>query len=472
VFGGYQNRMDLPTTYSSMNAYDSITVIKGSHTVIYGGGGPGGTVLFERITPRFYPGEQYRASASTGYTSNSDTWQIGADAAIGNSNGYRRTIVDYIDANNYEDGAGDTVRSAYTNKDGIILLGYTPTADTLLELFYEANREDDVLFAGAGIDSPSSDNDTRRLKFETGSPEGVLDAMKAELYYSEIDHLMDNYSLRTLSTPMKMRAPSSSDTGGGRVIGEINASNGRVWTVGTDYMKNNRDAKRYAGPGTGGTPTTLQSILWPDVDLAQTGLFAELTRPLTDRDSLTAGVRYDYVDTSAGRADEDALVAVMPGPPPMPVFRSPEDLYQLYYGTRDDDHTENNIGGFVTLRHVLESNSAVYATLSRSVRTADATERYIASDNGMGSMRWIGLLQRRQRLYPARPRPWPERHPAGRQCHHLPQRRCATLRIRDGGRHSLGQLLVEPRHAGVCACPQQRRQSHRPRSPPGQQPLP
>ncbi|MGD8875082.1 MAG: TonB-dependent copper receptor [Gammaproteobacteria bacterium] len=391
VFGGCPNRMDPPTTYSSMNAYDSMTVIKGNQTVIYGGGGPGGTVLFERITPRFYPGEQYRASASSGYISNSDTWQAGADVAVGNSDGYLRSIVDYIDANNYEDGDGNTVRSAYTNKDGVILLGYTPTADTVLELSYEANREDDVLFAGAGMDSPYSDNDTTRLRFETGSPVGFLDSVEAELYYSEIDHLMDNYSLRPLTAPMKMRAPSSSDTGGGRFIGGINTGNGVTWTLGTDYQKNNRKARRYSGPPSGGKPENLQSILWPDVDLAQTGVFAEMTRPLTDRDLLTAGARYDYVDTSAGSANETALVAVMPGPPPMPVYRSPEDLYAIYYGTRDDDHTEHNIGGFVTLRHTLENASAVYATLSRSVRTADATERYIASDSGMDtSMRWIG----------------------------------------------------------------------------------
>jgi hypothetical protein len=54
---------------------------------------------------------------------------------------------------------------------------------------------------------------------------------------------------------MKMSAPSTSYTGGGRVSGEINASNGVVWTIGTDYMKNNRDARRYSGPPTGGTPT-------------------------------------------------------------------------------------------------------------------------------------------------------------------------------------------------------------------------
>jgi len=384
VFGGCPNRMDPPTAYSSMNAYDSMTVIKGNQTVIYGGGGPGGTVLFERSTPRFYPDERYRAEVNSGFISNADTFQTGADVAVGNPDFYLRGIVDYTDSHNYEDGDGNSVRSAYTNKDGVIMLGYTPTASTRLDLSYEENREDDVLFAGAGMDSPWSDNDTTRLRFETGTAVGFLDAIKAEAYYSDIDHLMDNYSLRPLTAPMKMRAPSSSDTGGGRVSGEIHAGNGVVWTIGSDYQKNKRDADRYSGPATGGEPANLQSILWPDVDLAQTGLFAELSSPLTERDILTTGLRYDYVDTSAGRANENANVTPM-------LTRSPNDLYALYYGTRDDDHTEHNIGGFITLRHALASASAVYATLSRSVRTADATERYIASDNGMNtSMRWVG----------------------------------------------------------------------------------
>ena len=387
VHGGCPNRMDPPSAYASLNSYDSITVIKGSQTVVYGGGGSGGTVLFERITPRFNAGENYRAEAYTGYKSNSDTKQFGADVAAGNQDWFVRAIADYSDANNYEDGDGDTVRSAYTTKDGIAILGYTPDADTRLELSYEANREDDVLFAGAGMDSPYSDNDTTRLKFSTGNPVGPFAGVKGELYYSEIDHLMDNYSLRTLSPmAMKMKAPSSSDTGGGRLSGDIQTASGTVWTIGADYQKNNREADRFAGD----TLSMHQSILWPDVDLEQTGLFAEFSRPLTDRDNLRAGLRYDYVDTSAGRADDEATIRMgMMGNPPE--TRSPEELYDIYYGTSDTDHTENNFGGFATLEHALDAESAVYATLSRTVRTADATERFLASDNAMdASKRWVG----------------------------------------------------------------------------------
>ena len=298
VHGGCPNRMDPPSAYASMNSYDSITIIKGSQTVVYGGGGSGGTVLFERITPRFNADETFRAEAYAGYKDNSDTEQYGVDVAAGSQDWFVRAIADYTDANNYEDGDGDTVRSAYTTKDGIAILGYTPNASTRVELSYEANREDDVLFAGAGMDSPYSDNDTTRLKFSTGNPVGLFAGVKGELYYSEIDHLMDNFSLRPppANPMMLMEAPSSSDTGGGRLSGDIHTGNGMVWTVGADYQKNNREADRFAGD----TLSMHQSILWPDVDLEQTGLFAEFSRPLTDRDNLRAGLRYDYVDTSAG----------------------------------------------------------------------------------------------------------------------------------------------------------------------------
>ena len=174
VYGGCPNRMDPPTAYTSMNSYDSITVIKGSQTVIYGGGGSGGTVLFERRTPRFTADEPYRAEAFAGYKGNSDTRQYGADVAAGNPDWFLRGIVDYNDADNYEDGDGNTVRSAYNNKEGVVILGYTPNADTRLDLSYEANREKDVLFAGAGMDSPYSDNDTTRLRFESGDTPGCL----------------------------------------------------------------------------------------------------------------------------------------------------------------------------------------------------------------------------------------------------------------------------------------------------------
>lgn len=384
IHGGCPNRMDPPSTYASRDGYDRITVIKGSQTVIYGGGGPGGTVLFERYTPRFSPDEAYRVEASTGYRGNSGTREFAADAAAGDPDWFLRGIAAYMDADNYRDGDGNPVRSAFTNAEAALILGYTPDAATRLEFSYDASRETDVLFAGAGMDSPAADNNSVRLRFTRTAPAGIFAALRAELYYSDVDHLMDNYSLRPLTAPMKMRVPSTSNTGGGRLSGDIHASGGVVWTIGLDHQGNNRNADRFSGMPAGPTPSTLQSILWPDADLRQTGLFAETRLPLTASDSIKAGMRYDFVAAAAGRAGEAAQVS-------MGLARSPAELYALYYGTADTDRDEHNVGGFLTLEHTLGKHAAFFATLSRSVRTADATERYIASDNAMAAdMRWIG----------------------------------------------------------------------------------
>ncbi|MGD9223314.1 MAG: TonB-dependent receptor plug domain-containing protein [Desulfobacteraceae bacterium] len=83
IHGGCPNRMDPPTAYSAMESYDSVTIIKGSQTVRYGGGGSGGTVLFERRPPQFEPDKNYLIRIDTGYKSNSDTKDFSADVAAG-----------------------------------------------------------------------------------------------------------------------------------------------------------------------------------------------------------------------------------------------------------------------------------------------------------------------------------------------------------------------------------------------------
>lgn len=367
IHGGCPNRMDPPTAYSAMESYDSVTIIKGSQTVRYGGGGSGGTVLFERKPPRFEPDKNYLVWIDAGYKSNSETKAFSADVAAGSKRGYIRGIVGYQDADNYEDGDGNEVRSAFTNQSGNLILGYTPDQNKNLELNLEATREEDVLYAGAGMDAPSSDADNVRLKYEQRDRLGPLSGVEVEIYSAKVDHLMDNYSLRELTATMRMRVPTTSDTLGGRVLGDIMVGNA-ILTLGFDYQKNERDAARYSGMPSG-EPATLQSIMWPGTALEQTGLFAELSMPVGSLDQVKIGVRYDRVEASISRGDEKPDV----GPSP-----APNDLYAAYYTEISDNKSEDNVGGFIQYEHAI-GEGTLYTGISRSVRTADATERYLAS---------------------------------------------------------------------------------------------
>lgn len=380
VHGGCPNRMDPPTSYAPLHSFDRITLYKGSQTVRYGGGGSGGTLLLERVTPAFTEGEAPRAEVSAGYAGNGVRHELFGDFAAGNTGGFLRLLAGRSEADNYKDGDGNEVRTAYEETGANVIAGLTPDADTRVELSLEATRADDVLFAG-NMDAPVSDHDIARIQYSRSNLGGFLHAARAELYYSDVHHVMDNYSLRTLTAPMMMEVPSDSVTRGGRLTLDRITAGGALWTYGIDLQHNDREAVRYAGP----TLSMVNSLLWPDVRLKQTGLFAETSMDLSPVRRLSAGIRYDRIEADARRAAED-----IPDTMTTTLF-SPDELYTAYYGIRARKTTENNVGGFIKLEQDVAAAHPLtaYASLSRSVRTADATERFMAA-NGMPALRWVG----------------------------------------------------------------------------------
>lgn len=373
LHGGCPNRMDPPSAYASVDSYDSVAVIRGNHTVRYGGGGSGGTVLFEREWPSFEAGKDVEGEVSASLVENGERWQLGADVAAGGEQGYVRYLGHMADSDNYEDGDGNAVRSSFESYSHTLLAGVELGENTRLEGSYEQTRDEDVLFPGAGMDSPYADADNYRLRLNHDFSGGVLTHMEAELYRSDVAHNMDNFSLRPVAADkMPMEAPSTSDTDGLRLTFEAVAS-GVEWTFGADLQRNQRDADKLMVMNGN---RMLTAILWPDVELQQTGLFIEGVSALDAQNQISAGLRYDRVSAEAGRAREAVPSGSLAG-------QTPEDLY----GVSADVNDENNVGGFVSWRHQLNGGLAVESTFSRSVRTADATERFL------GNPMWIGNPQ-------------------------------------------------------------------------------
>lgn len=374
VYGACPNRMDPPTAYASAQTYDRITVVRGVATLEFPGG-PGGSVLLERDTPAFQRGDGPRLSANIGFRSNSDTFEGAFDGALGNERGFLRSFGSYADADNYKDGDGNAVRSAWQERVGGLLLGWTPDADQSLVFTAETRQLRDELFAGAGMDSPSSDSDLLRLNYENQAL-GHSAALKANVYSASVHHVMDNYSLRTPPSPMmRLRVPSDSDTVGGQAMLELE-QNANRWRVGLSLQDNERSARRFNDAS-----GMLQSVMWPDVTIRQAGLFTELVHTFQQQ-RLVAGLRFDRVTAEARATLED--------PPGMPL--SPEELYRIYYDASGaGKKTEHNYSGLLRYEQDLNQHfGTVYAGLSQTMRTADATERYLGANGATPSMRWVG----------------------------------------------------------------------------------
>ncbi len=377
IHGGCPNRMDPPTAYAPAENYDSIEVLKGYQSVRNGAGGSGGTVLFERKPVPFDQSSfDHRVKVSSGFQSNGQAHDVALDAAAGNDTVQLRGLWSHFNTGNYEDGNGVEVRSAATSETYALLPVWTPTKDTTLQAGVELTRMDDVLYAGAGMDSPLSNSLTHRFSAEHRLYGDFLKGVSFKAYKSDVDHVMDNFTLRS-NTGMKMKTLSESKTFGGTFSGDLSVGDIPV-AVGVDLQNNDRFAARYSGMAMATDATMPQSLMWPDVRIRQTGFFVEADPELSSDARLRVGARYDRVNANADAANK-VFGAV-----------SANTLYQNHYGVTAKDVTEHNLGGLIRLEYDVLSDVTVFAGVSRSVRTADATERYMAANSGVAANRWVG----------------------------------------------------------------------------------
>lgn len=394
VQGACSNRMDPPTSIADVDTADRITVLRGYQSVLYGAGGPGGTVVIEHLPPRFEAGRNAKGDASAGFESNGDVFSASSDAAARSGGFFVRGSGRVRDADNYRNGAGDEIRSAFTQYGGRVSVGYSadpadPERSDFVQATFDYDRTDDALFAGAGMDSLYSESVGMRIAGQKSLDSGALQGVRANAYWSDVDHAMDNFTHRTLTSGFR-RAITESRSYGARVFLDF-AWDGKALTLGGDFEAVDRDGTRFGHNTNPANVTLVQAIVWPDVSLRQYGLFGEGEARIGEGLRLTAGLRYTRVDFDFGRASE------APTLPSMGMLRSPNMLYNAFYGYMAADAKENNVSGLVRLEADLSENAMLYIAASRAVRTADATERAIASE--MGAMSWIG-----------NPRLDPERH--------------------------------------------------------------
>lgn len=380
TYGGCPNRMDPPTSTLAFDRADRIVVSRGYDSVANGAGGSGGTVRLVREAPVFAEGSRVAGSLTLGATSNSMTGEASGSLAVDLGAGFYAELAGSRKrASDYEDGAGREERSAYEQTSGGLTLGYhAEGVDLAFDI--ENDRAEDVLFAGAGMDSPLSNTWVYRLRGGVDLNAGVLRRIEGSLYRTEVDHVMDNYSLRR-NTGMLMRVPTTSDTTGGTLQAEFDL--GRTTAkIGIDHQSNSRMAIAYGGMAAmrarieAENPMTARFLMWPDVTIAQTGLYAETETSFGDKTKLRAGLRYDHVEASA---DAAAGLAGYGTP-------APNALYTARYGTTfNDTRSEDNLGGLLRLEQELAPGTVLFAGLSRSVRTADANERAMARTDWVGN---------------------------------------------------------------------------------------
>jgi iron complex outermembrane recepter protein len=372
VQGGCPNRMDPPTSYASVGAFDEVILQHGRNDVREAGGSAG-NISIARDVPRFTgPGLLGRVGVSAaGQGHERQAW---ADVSAGDERGGIRAIAGLGAAGNYSNGSGVDVPSSWRQQHGTVLAAWRPLDGQTFSLGGTMVRGRDMRYAGASMDAPVSDLSLLRAGTRQILGDWRIDATA---FRSQVDHEMDNYSLRTWTAPMAMRAVSSADVTGGRVDAQRREGAVRP-ACGVDVEVQQLAARRTRAMSPTAAPV-LESVLWPEVQLARIGGYAELTGDLGAWRA-TLGARLDLLDSSAAARDED----------PVGMQLSARALYQDSYGSDGGDRREWLPAAVLHLEHPIVADGRLGLSLGRTMRAADATERFMAMNGNPPSARWVG----------------------------------------------------------------------------------
>jgi iron complex outermembrane receptor protein len=351
--GGCGMRMDPPTAYVFPEVYDKVTVVKGPQTVRYGNGNLAGVVLFDREAKPFREaGSRAFGSLMAGSWGRLDGV---VDATYGSPAFYLRGNGTYSESDDYRDGDGKRVHSAFSRKSLNVQGGWTPDQDTRLELS-AVRSQAEAAYADRSMDGVVFDRDGYGVKFEKRRISDFLRRIEAQYNYNYIDHVMDNYSLRTRSGSYSWNNPDR-ETHGLRASADLAVAASTVLTVGLDQQRNKHTLRKYSGTTLVGVDSLARVR---DLESATTGVFAEATHVLSDRQRLIGGLRAD---------------------------RYSADRYGYPAGGASGSADENLVGGFLRYERDIDPRTTAYAGIGRGQRPMDHWEA--TTYNGLTATRTL-----------------------------------------------------------------------------------
>jgi iron complex outermembrane recepter protein len=303
--------MDPQTAYVFPAAYDRITVLKGPETVLYAAGTSAGTVLFERnLTRAAQPAVAMSSSFTAGAFGRHDE-MVDVRAAIPSF--YLQGSATRSHTDDYRDGSGLAVHSFYTRWSGNAAFGWTPNSDTRLELSI-AKSNGQAAYADRSVDGSLFARDNVAVKLDRRFTSSLIQRVEVQTYYNYIDHVMDNYSLRTPGKLFSVMNPDR-ETVGGHFVATLTPGRTTTVVVGTDVQRNVHTSR-----GVTNKPSAAEAAAYEamprleDMRFTLVALFGEATQALTSRSRLVGGLRADWHEALDSRACVNAMMC--PGASP------------------------------------------------------------------------------------------------------------------------------------------------------------
>lgn len=357
------NHMDPPLHYATAGTGDLIDMYAGISPVSVGGGHIGGSLSFARPDPLFADAAAslFRGQLGAAFSGSRDAVTATADLTIARGDGafqYRGSAATADDlryaGGTVADSGYETTRheiiGAWRTRGGYISLdaGFSATRDAGTPALPMDMIKDDAWKIGIA----------QKEKFEWGT-------LESRLYLHDIDHLMDNHSLRPSPMPpagMAMEAPSSSRDYGWR--SDMTLPRGQTkLRAGIDLHGNEFDAGQVA------IASGMKRDTFNNNQRSRAGGYIDWEQQWTDQWTTRLGIRGDVVSSDADPVGNQ----IMP-PPPAQVMLLAD---QHAFNSADRSFTDTMPGAAAAVSFDPDDSTTVELAFALKNRAPSLVERYL-----------------------------------------------------------------------------------------------
>jgi iron complex outermembrane receptor protein len=354
IEGGCPNRMDPTVSHIDVDDINKIEVIKGPFALRYGPN-LGGIINIKTIQPLPQDSFKIHLKAMQGYESNWNGNKEHLAIYGGNKRIYFLLSGNHKKYNDYKDGNGEVVSSAFTKYNYNAQLGASPFNGHHVILFYDESHGRNVMYPALPMDERIDDTRLMSLDYKISKISDVINDFHFKIYQSNVLHEMDNKE-RPFSDTVVAVSRINAINFGYRIETHLKFGKNSIW-IGTDHESISKDGDRTKTRILEPTMPVMKEKLWNNAKITNYGIFSEFSRSFNKLNLITA-VRLDINSATSG----DLLL------------KKKENI--IYSNDSvDSDHVNFSfsIGGIYSINKKLSLSLA----LGRGARSPDMVERFI-----------------------------------------------------------------------------------------------
>ena len=346
------NSMDSPLSYLPASRVADVALYRGIAPVSSGIETIGGTIMANSKQAEFASGDEaeFHGNANAGYAENGNSRYASILASVANQN-HRFQVAGSVDRGNDLDFDGGTIDPSRHERDTVGVNYAFQQSGHTVELDVEHHDTGETGTAALPMDIMYARGENYKIKFNKQLSNGGK--FNARLNYQDSDHLMNNYTLRTVPMMGPRFALTDVETYGYHfTYGQDN------WLVGIDGDQAEHNATMF-------NPDMAAFYLenYKGVERDRNSIFVEWNGQLNNSWKVEAGARYSRVSM-----DADQVASSMAGA---------AATLATNFNAAERDQDDNLIDLAAVFTHKMNDNLDIELGLARKERAPSYQERYL-----------------------------------------------------------------------------------------------